>query len=99
MLVGLLGGALGGILMADDGTRSEGENKTPEEVEKNKQTGAVLLGIGGGVILVGAIIKLSSIGSVGRAVDVYNKGLSKSKAQMELKIGITGNGVGLALRF
>ena len=46
-----------------------------------------------------APLSKSSIKYTQEAVRIYNDGLPYGRTTMELKFGITGNGVGMALRF
>ena len=58
-------------------------------------TALMLLGVGAEIL--GTTLKLTSKSPVRQSVNMYNNG--GSRAGMELKFGITGNGVGLVLSF
>ena len=55
--------------------------------------------IGAGIILTipGLVIKSNAKKNIAEAVNIYNK--SKYTSNAEIKLGFTGNGVGLSLKF
>ena len=60
--------------------------------------GAAFITSGVGSIITGTTMKIKSRKYINQSVDMYNSGINKP-ANTELKFGITGNGVGLALSF
>lgn len=97
MIGGLIGIGVGVLFIIDNGERTDRENLTPEEVERNQQIGMVLAGAGAGTMLVGGVIRMSGSASVRRSVETFNRG--HSDTDLSLHFGITNNGVGLALVF
>ena len=59
--------------------------------------GTLCMIAGGAMTITGVTLKLTSKGPIRQSVDMYNS--RKSNMGMELKFGLTGNGVGLALVF
>ena len=60
--------------------------------------GSICFTAGSGAIIAGIILKITSKKPVENAVDMYNRGAGRTTG-IELKFGITGNGIGLALAF
>ena len=58
-----------------------------------------LLWAGGVTMLTGIIFVGSGHNQISKSITVYNNSLSNQTTGMELKFGIVGNGVGVALRF
>jgi len=61
-----------------------------------------LLGVGAGLLAVGIVFDHSAKKNARKAVEIYNSGLkapASTSFNPELGIGLTGNGVGLTLRF
>ena len=66
-------------------------------IDVDEDIAAIGLLAGGAMTITGISLKLTSKGPVKKAVDTYNYGGRTSN--VELKFGLTGNGVGLALYF
>ena len=60
--------------------------------------GFCLLGVGGASIVYGIVLKTSSSKYIEQSVDAYNRGISRNVG-LELKFGVTSNGLGVALNF
>ena len=86
--------ALGGMGLTNNPT--DEENADFDKKENNKFF-ATIIGIGCTSTLIGIPIKISSKKFVRKSVEMYNNGVKSTS--MEFQFGITGNGVGLALRF
>jgi len=81
-------------------TEGSGIIQTSEPVFDKELQGKIVLGaLGSGcaLVLVGCIFNSSSKSLVKKSVNTHNYGIKSTS--MELKFGITGNGVGLALYF
>ena len=74
-----------------------GAGITAVEVAESDEVYGVGVLVGAGLITTGIIVKSGSKKAVGKAVNLYNGGSKTSS--MELKVGFTGNGLGLALNF
>ena len=58
-----------------------------------------LAGVGGALIVVSIPINSKAINLAFEAIDLYNSGISNTSRRRELNIGITGNGLGLIVKF
>jgi hypothetical protein len=62
--------------------------------------GVTMQAMGGAMLMTGITLKISSAKRIRQSVDIYNHGSVLNKTTgMELKFGITGNGVGVVLSF
>ena len=70
-----------------------------EEGDKLILGGVGLIGAGIASMTVGGIMSKRGKNDMGNAIKLYNAGLSSNQTTMELHFGVTGRGVGLALKF
>jgi len=85
----IMGVGLGGVLFGAFGK--------PLGFDKNTST---TLMVGGGILTVAGIPFLfTSTHAYNKAIKLYNESLERKRNVSELKVGFTGNGVGLALAF
>jgi len=88
MTIGVLGGGAGAIFIF----AGKGNEKT---------IGVVTTVIGGGIFVIGGITRLSGNSAIRKSVDEYNNRLNDkySSANVELKLNISCNSIGLTLDF
>ena len=89
---------LGAIIAPSADALSSFENKDDKKaIEDKRNTSWIIIGSGGAFVITGITLRINGKNGVRKSVDMYNKQINNTS--MDLKFGITGNGVGLALRF